>query len=277
MILKEAMYPIQTDLSEATLIKTTRLNLCELFRYVSKSHPEEHFENERFSRWHTPLAFPWFNGVLCSSAPQEGDEAFVRATIEYFRQRNVTVFTWWIEPQVEAAEWESLLTDYGFGFSNSSRGMAIDLQAMSEPQQPVEGLEIRTVEDEKTMRVWAHVFVNGYGLPPDWEGAWLEVWKKMGLDFPMRNYIGYLNGEPVSTSSVFLGAGVAGIYSVATMPQARGKGIGAAVTVKPLQEAHAMGYRIGILQSSEMGFPVYKRLGFKDLGPVENFYLRLAS
>jgi GNAT superfamily N-acetyltransferase len=127
------------------------------------------------------------------------------------------------------------------------------------------------------MRVWANVFVTGYGFPPDWEDPWLEVWEKMGLDFPMRNYVGYLNGAPVATSSVFFGAGVAGIYCVATLLEARGKGIGAAMTIHPLQEARADGYRIGILQSSKMGFPVYKRLGFRHLCAIENFYLKLDS
>jgi hypothetical protein len=52
-----------------------------------------------------------------------------------------------------------------------------------------------------------------------------DVWDKMGLDFPVRNYLGYFNGEPISTSTVFYSAGVAGIYDVATLPEARGRGL----------------------------------------------------
>jgi predicted acetyltransferase len=62
---------------------------------------------------------------------------------------------------------------------------------------------------------------------------------------------------------------------VATLPEARGKGIGAAVTLKPLHNARELGYIIGVLQSSEMGFNVYKRLGFRHLCQIENFYLKL--
>jgi predicted GNAT family acetyltransferase len=61
------------------------------------------------------------------------------------------------------------------------------------------------------------------------------------------------------------------------VPEARGKGIGATMTLKPLQEARSMGYGVGILQSSEMGYPVYKRLGFKHLCQIENFYLTFSS
>ena len=97
---------------------------------------------------------------------------------------------------------------------------------------------------------------------------------QLGLDLPVRNYLGYLNGKPVSTCTIFYG-GAAGIYCVSTLPEARGKGIGGAITLKPLQEAREMGYRVGVLQSSEMGFNVYKKLGFRHLCQIENFYLSM--
>jgi len=39
-----------------------------------------------------------------------------------------------------------------------------------------------------------------------------------------------------------------------------------------LIEARALGYRVGVLQSSEMGYPIYQRLGFQKMCDMDHFY-----
>jgi GNAT superfamily N-acetyltransferase len=86
------------------------------------------------------------------------------------------------------------------------------------------------------------------------------------FDLPFRTYLALLNGESVATSQLFLSAGVAGIYNVTCIAEARGQGIGAAITLAPSLAARGMGYRIAILQASDLGARVYRRLGFQDFG-----------
>ena len=42
----------------------------------------------------------------------------------------------------------------------------------------------------------------------------------LGLELPYRYYVAFLGGKPVAASMLFLAEGVAGIYSVATLPEA---------------------------------------------------------
>jgi len=86
----------------------------------------------------------------------------------------------------------------------------------------------------------------------------------MENDGPLHHYLGRLSGEPVAISTLFLGAGAAVVYFVFTIEQARRRGVGAALTLAPPKTTREMGYRIGVLGSSGMGFPVYRRLGFRE-------------
>lgn len=272
------MSSIQTDLSETALVHAIRGNLCSFFRYVARKRSNgDRFENDKFVRWYTSLSHPWFNGFVCSAPPSQADGEFIRDTIQYFKEKQVGIFSCWLEPHLNRADWEPFLVSYGFGFTDGTPGMAVDLHTLPESPSLTEGLEIHIVEDKAEMRTWAHIFTLGYGMPPDWEEAVFDTWFQLGLDFPIRNYLGYMNGEPVSTSTVFYGSGVAGIYDVATLPEARGQGLGTTLTLAPLLDARESGYRIGVLQSSEMGFGVYQKMGFQHLCQIEYFYLPLKS
>jgi hypothetical protein len=105
------------------------------------------------------------------------------------------------------------------------------------------------------------VFVETYEIP-EWAGqAWVDATFKIGIGkTPWRIFVGYLYDQPVATNMLFNGGGVASVYAVATVSPARGKGIGAAITLKPLLDAHDEGYIYAVLFSTEMGKSVYSRL-----------------
>ena len=119
-----------------------------------------------------------------------------------------------------------------------------------------------------------HVSAVGAELAPR-RAVRTSLEQDVGLHPPsgLRRYLGYLDGVPVATSALVLHAGVAGIYAVATLPEARRQGIAAAMTRLPLLDAFAGGYQVGTLQASPMGYPVYQRLGFATVWGIELYLL----
>lgn len=76
-------------------------------------------------------------------------------------------------------------------------------------------------------------------------------------------YLGYVGGRPVATATLFTGAGIAGVYAVATIARERRQGYGRALTERALRDGFALGCGEGALQASEMGRPLYEAMGFR--------------
>jgi hypothetical protein len=264
------MTDILTDLSPSSLAVAIKANLYAFFQSFRNSTKAAVHDYSQGFRWYTAVAHPWFNGFLSTQPPAEDAAQIVRDTLAYFRSRNVASFTWWLAPSLEPNAWTQHLLAHGFQYDDHTPGMAIALATLPPPiQHP---LTIRPVEDQHTLAEWARTFMQGYEIPEAEMPTFLALIESLGTNLPFRYYLGFLNDRPVAASTLFLGAGVAGIYNVATVAAARGQGIGSVMTLTPLYEARDMGYRAGVLQSSEMGYRVYQRLGFQKLCQIDHFY-----
>ncbi len=85
-----------------------------------------------------------------------------------------------------------------------------------------------------------------------------------GPDSPSDLFLGIETGEAVAASRAFHACGITGIWHVATVPKARGKGYGTAMTQAAAKAGLSRGYRFAGLFSTPAGLGVYQRLGFKE-------------
>lgn len=145
--------------------------------------------------------------------------------------------------------------------------MAIELAELDDQLESLSNFTIEKVAGAERQSLWARTAGAGTGFPDAVTDAMAQL--EATLNDPQykaqQRYIGFLNGDPVATSALVLDSGVAGIYAVATLPEARRKGIGRIMTIVPLLEARELGYRVGILQASSLGYPIYKKIGFRDV------------
>ena len=79
----------------------------------------------------------------------------------------------------------------------------------------------------------------------------------------MAVYAAYVDGRPAGSGLGFRTGRTIGVYNIATAPWARRRGLGAAVTQRIIDDAAAQDCDVAVLQASEMGRSIYKRLGFR--------------
>lgn len=78
-------------------------------------------------------------------------------------------------------------------------------------------------------------------------------------------FIAYLDSKPVSIAMTLVSHGVAGIYWVGSLEEARGKGLGRALTAAATNAGFELGADIASLQASAMGRPVYAAMGYETI------------
>jgi ribosomal protein S18 acetylase RimI-like enzyme len=122
-------------------------------------------------------------------------------------------------------------------------------------------LEVRRVNDMPSLVQYAGVLAGGFGMPPELGRAFASPGMLSLPDVSL--YTGFVDGEPVATSALFMSSHVAGVYNVATLDAYRRRGLGAAMTWHAVLDGAAAGCAMASLQASEMGKPVYEGMGFR--------------
>lgn len=255
--------------SAPAVARAIEANSEEWWRYYGHA-PQADVHEERELLWLTSgIPIKEYSGVARATfdpdrAPQDIDQQITRMQA-YFSAKQVGM-QWIIGPSTRPTNLGERLEQHGFLLQGTAPGMAVQLERLPRALATPPQLEIVRVADESHLKEWAAVAGQAFGEPAAIQQARCAVHAAFGFaeDAPLQRYLARLDGQPVAMSELFLAAGVAGIYDVATVPRARGQGIGAAITYEPLLAASARGYRIGVLEASPMGEPVYRRLGFEE-------------
>jgi GNAT superfamily N-acetyltransferase len=232
--------------------------LLELGRAGGGAYRNDHLE---WTIGGSPIDY--HNAVVSARLTPETADAAIVESADMFRERNVPG-SWHVGPSMTPKDLPRRLAAKGFQHGGDDVGMAADLLRLS-PMPEIAGFRVAEVLTETALTDWTDTASRGFGEGPA-EIGWVgEMYRKLGYGpgRDWRHYVGWLDGVPVATSTMYLGAGVAGLYFVFTLPAARGRGVGAAMTLAPLADAVSLGYQVGVLGASPMGEPVYRRIGFE--------------
>lgn len=253
------------DFSPSAVVTALESNVLVTFPRMGHTTRGRLQESPEVVWYTTGVACGFYNMVVRARLASDAVDTQIEAIMRHFQERQAPMY-WFLGPTTTPADLGTHLEAHGFVYEGDDPGMAVELSALPSNRATIAGLSIQQVRDAAALEQWVETFIVGYEITGVTVPELLDVHAPLGLGAhpPWRHYLGFLHGRPVATSWLSLGAGVAGIYGVATRPEARRQGLGTALTVAPLLDAHAMGYWIGILQSSAMGYNVYRGLGFQD-------------
>jgi GNAT superfamily N-acetyltransferase len=80
-----------------------------------------------------------------------------------------------------------------------------------------------------------------------------------------------VDGQAVVTAYTHRNGTDCGVYAVGTLPGWRRRGLARALVEHILADAHEAGLRTATLQSTPMGLPLYRALGFRAIGRYEEW------
>ena len=245
-------------------------NFAGLIRWYAARPGGEVVDGDDITICSTGLAFRSINCAVGIDFDAATADERIAQVGGWFGERGLP-WRWLVGPTSRPLDLGERLVRAGYELVSDSAGMALDLDGFQMEALPA-GVEIVTVDDHAGLETWAEIQRRALDLDPTRTKAWRDAHDRaLSAGVPLRDWIAFLDGVPVAAAALFDGAGVAGIYNVSTVPEARGRGIGRAVTAAALAEGVARGLRTAVLGASDLGHPVYRRLGFREVSRLRSY------
>lgn len=137
-------------------------------------------------------------------------------------------------------------------------------------------LEVRCLDDsddEAQLDTWIEIIMAANGIPPDLRPLFgtiiQDVNERAGKR--LKRYMGYFNGKPVSTATLWFDEHVVGLYNLGTLPEARSQGVATQMISELVQRVAKAGYRYIVFHASQDGLALYQKLGLQELGKVKGY------
>lgn len=203
------------------------------------------------------------------------DESGVDEIIEEYKRAGRPMM-WAVFPCAESSAFGGVLKKKGLIHYLSYALIHCDLFEIKDESPVIEGLEIGQVEDVGTFRQWFGLQSISFGYTSGVRKILIEEHCGLFLDkkTPAKHYLGYLDGKPVGTLTLFIADGVAGLYNATTVPEVRGKGVGTAMAHHGMMEGRKAGCRFATAQATKQGLPVWQKMGWETTGQLD-LYLKM--
>lgn len=200
------------------------------------------------------------NGGLCLD--DDYAEEMVEKAEEFFGELGFK-YSFWVRNHGNP-KLEQILKDKGYKPSREpgSAGMIIDKKIKS--VELPKGYKIREVSSQKEIDDFKPIIQEAFQKEEEVVNRMFSS-KEVLIDSNIKSFLIYEGKKAVSSAITVLSSEIAGIYYVATLESQRGKGIGSYIVRISTNKAFEEGKTAVILQASEFGESLYKKLGYKTI------------
>ena len=207
-----------------------------------------------------PLPIPQCNGAWVANDTQAAADGLAEAIAEV----DASGAQPWVQTRSGHDRTQRAATDVGLTVRESVPGMAMRPDELVAPPDGKLAIDLITADEFATANA---VLATSFGAPRELFDTFSAVLATLE---DASWYVGRIDDEVVATALGITIDGVTGVFNVATLPEHRGHGHGAALTARVVRDGSSAGARLAYLQSSRLGHRVYRRLGFRD---VEEYVL----
>jgi ribosomal protein S18 acetylase RimI-like enzyme len=195
-----------------------------------------------------PERIVYNNAVLDRDLSGPAAGAAVRAVQAVYADAGVAEYALWVH-ESEAAT-VACLEQAGYHVDTSTRAMAMDLATIPVPRPQIE-------EGPNEWQDYLRVLTDLGGPEGVLAGAEASA-------FQVR--IATSEQQPDAAAIAYDHEGDCGIYNVGTLPHARRRGLGTALTALHLHDARDRGCTSASLQATPVAEGIYRAVGFRNLG-----------
>jgi len=184
-----------------------------------------------------------------------------------------TPHTLWISST--DTETKNLVLHSGYTHTATYPIMIADLATMQfAPAR--DGITIKQLgKAPQELEEWLDVLATAYKLNKNEFRKLIEYFRSTPGWNKIQFFVAYLNGVAAATSMTIARGDIAGLHWVGTIPEFRGNGLGNLVSSYPFQKLAIEGIKQAVLLASDMGKPMYEKIGFKTVGMI-NVYKPIA-
>ncbi len=193
-----------------------------------------------------------------------GLEKRIGEAARFFKDRTLRWSFWLcedlLEPQARRRERQTFL-DFGMRAISYPPGMLAPV--LLPPARPLPAIACRAVSDQSTRVAFSEITSTAFEIPLTVAHAVYsreQAWKG-----EYQGFVGFVDGRPVAIVAIVAAAGALGVYSLGTLPEFRRQGYGEALLRAAATEVERRtGLKRLVLQSTEAGYSLYRRMGFRD-------------